>query len=118
MVFGPGPELSRLASLSDSARTARFPLPVDELRAFAEVFGAIKSSYVEPVEDKKLITEAISGKLTGLDPHSAYLAQDAFRELQSAPRANSAASASRSEWKKGSSRSCLPSRTRRRFAPA
>jgi carboxyl-terminal processing protease len=61
---------------------ARFPLPVDELRAFAEVFGAIKSSYVEPVEDKKLITEAISGMLTGLDPHSAYLDQDAFRELQ------------------------------------
>src|SRR5204863_293380 len=49
---------------------------------FAEVFGAIKSSYVEPVEDKKLITEAISGMLTGLDPHSAYLDQDAFRELQ------------------------------------
>src|SRR5207245_2679264 len=42
----------------------------------------IKSSYVEPVEDKKLITEAISGMLTGLDPHSAYLDQDAFRELQ------------------------------------
>jgi len=79
---------------------ARFPLPVDELRAFAEVFGAIKSSYVEPVEDKKLITEAISGMLTGLDPHSAYLDQDAFRELQVGTRANSAASASRSEWKK------------------
>ena len=61
---------------------ARFPLPVDELRAFAEVFGAIKSNYVEPVEDKKLITEAISGMLTGLDPHSAYLDQDAFKELQ------------------------------------
>jgi carboxyl-terminal processing protease len=61
---------------------ARYPLPVDELRAFAEVFGAIKSSYVEPVEDKKLITEAISGMLTGLDPHSAYLDQDAFKELQ------------------------------------
>jgi carboxyl-terminal processing protease len=60
----------------------RFPLPVDELRSFAEVFGAIKSSYVEPVEDKKLITEAISGMLTGLDPHSAYLDQDAFKELQ------------------------------------
>jgi carboxyl-terminal processing protease len=62
--------------------TARYPLPVDELRAFAEVFGAIKSNYVEPVEDKKLITEAISGMLTGLDPHSAYLDQDAFKELQ------------------------------------
>ena len=58
------------------------PLPVEELRAFTEVFGRIKSDYVEPVEDKKLITEAISGMLTGLDPHSSYLDQDAFRELQ------------------------------------
>src|SRR3982074_2082558 len=75
-----------LLSLNFSAvaqrEAARFPLPVDELRAFSEVFGAIKSSYVEPVEDKKLITEAINGMLTGLDPHSAYLDQDAFRELQ------------------------------------
>ncbi len=45
-------------------------LPIDDLRAFAEVFGKIKSDYVEPVEDKKLISEAISGMLTGLDPHS------------------------------------------------
>ena len=61
---------------------ARFPLPVDELRAFAEVFGAIKSGYVEPVEDKKLINGAINGMLSDLDPHSAYLDADAFRELQ------------------------------------
>ena len=58
------------------------PLPVEELRAFTEVFGRVKSDYVEPVEDKKLITEAINGMLTGLDPHSAYLDQDAFRDLQ------------------------------------
>ncbi|MEP7371272.1 MAG: S41 family peptidase [Nitrosospira sp.] len=58
------------------------PLPVEELRAFTEVFGRIKSDYVEPVEDKKLITEAINGMLTGLDPHSAYLDTDAFKELQ------------------------------------
>jgi carboxyl-terminal processing protease len=58
------------------------PLPVEELRAFTEVFGRVKSDYVEPVADKKLITEAINGMLTGLDPHSAYLDQEAFRELQ------------------------------------
>ena len=63
-------------------RAARGPLPVDELRAFTEVFGAIKQNYVEPVEDKKLITEAINGMLAGLDPHSAYLDADAFKELQ------------------------------------
>ena len=60
----------------------RSPLPYEDLRTFSEVFGRIKSDYVEPVEDKKLISEAITGMLTGLDPHSAYLDQDAFKELQ------------------------------------
>jgi carboxyl-terminal processing protease len=63
-------------------RATRTVLPIEELRAFTEVFGAIKTNYVEPVEDKKLITEAINGMLTGLDPHSAYLDQEAFKELQ------------------------------------
>jgi carboxyl-terminal processing protease len=63
-------------------RSARTSLPIEELRAFTEVFGAIKTNYVEPVEDKRLITEAINGMLTGLDPHSAYLDQEAFKELQ------------------------------------
>jgi carboxyl-terminal processing protease len=63
-------------------REARSPLPLEELRQFADVFGAVKANYVEPVTDKKLITEAISGMLSGLDPHSAYLDADAFRELQ------------------------------------
>lgn len=58
------------------------PLPVEELRAFSEVFGRIKSDYVEPVTDKKLITEAINGMLSGLDPHSSYLDADGFKELQ------------------------------------
>src|SRR4051812_14101976 len=62
--------------------TGALPLPIEELRAFTEVFGRVKSDYVESVEDKKLITEAITGMLAGLDPHSAYLDQDAFRELQ------------------------------------
>jgi carboxyl-terminal processing protease len=63
-------------------RAARTTLPIEELRAFTEVFGAIKTNYVEPVEDKRLITEAINGMLTGLDPHSSYLDQEAFKELQ------------------------------------
>jgi len=58
------------------------PLPVEELRAFADVFNAIKAGYVEPVEDKKLITQAISGMVSGLDPHSSYLDADAFKDLQ------------------------------------
>lgn len=63
-------------------RDARVSLPIEELRQFADVYGAIKANYVEPIDDKKLITEAISGMLTGLDPHSSYLDADAFKELQ------------------------------------
>ena len=80
-----GVSLGVMISLNFSAvaqREALGPLPVEELRAFTEVFGRIKSDYVDPVEDKKLITEAITGMLAGLDPHSAYLDQDEFRELQ------------------------------------
>ena len=58
------------------------PLPIEDMRAFAEVFSVIKRDYVEPVEDRKLIVQAISGMLSGLDPHSAYLDADALKELQ------------------------------------
>jgi carboxyl-terminal processing protease len=84
-LIGFGAVLGIMLSLNFSAvadKEATIPLPVDELRAFTEVFGKIKSDYVEPVEDKKLITEAINGMLSGLDPHSAYLDQDAFKDLQ------------------------------------
>ncbi len=57
-------------------------LPIDDLRAFSEIFGRIKSSYVEPVEDKELIENAIRGMLSGLDPHSSYLDLDGFKELR------------------------------------
>ncbi|MDY0072027.1 MAG: S41 family peptidase, partial [Thauera sp.] len=63
-------------------RAGQLPLPVEELRAYADVFNAVKQGYVEPVEDKKLIVDSISGMLSGLDPHSAYLDADAFKELQ------------------------------------
>lgn len=69
-------------AIAERAGVGRTTLPIEELRAFTEVFGAIKTNYVEPVEDKRLITEAINGMLTGLDPHSAYLDQEAFKELQ------------------------------------
>ncbi|MGL6071592.1 S41 family peptidase [Craterilacuibacter sp.] len=58
------------------------PLPLSELRTFAEVFGRIKQDYVEPVEDKKLINDAIRGMLTGLDPHSDYMNAEEFKELR------------------------------------
>ena len=59
-------------------------LPIEELRMLSEVFGRIKSDYVEDVDDKRLIKEAINGMLTGLDPHSAFLDADAFKEMQTA----------------------------------
>ena len=74
-----------LISLGLSAVAQREPratLPLDELRQFSDVFGAIKANYVEPVEDRKLITGAIDGMLSGLDPHSSYLDAEAFKELQ------------------------------------
>jgi carboxyl-terminal processing protease len=63
-------------------KEASSPLPLNELRTFAEVFGRIKQDYVEPVEDKKLINEAIKGMLTGLDPHSDYMDPEAFKEMR------------------------------------
>jgi carboxyl-terminal processing protease len=64
-------------------RVGKSPLPIEEIQAFSQVFEAIKQAYVEPVEDKKLMSGAISGMISDLDPHSAYLDQDAFKELQS-----------------------------------
>jgi len=63
-------------------KNASSPLPIEELRQLADVFGLIKTDYVEPVEDKKLLTEAISGMVASLDPHSAYLDKKAFKELR------------------------------------
>ncbi|CDG85750.1 S41 family peptidase [Janthinobacterium agaricidamnosum] len=57
-------------------------LPLEQLRQLADVFGLIKSDYVEPVEDKKLLTDAISGMVASLDPHSAYLDKQAYAELR------------------------------------
>lgn len=63
-------------------KEAKVGLPVEELRTFAEVFSAIKQGYVEPVEDKKMIANAISGMLSNLDPHSSYLDAESYKELQ------------------------------------
>jgi len=69
-----------LSAIAD--KEAQTALPVEELRAFTDVFARIKSDYVEPVDDKKLIDGAINGMLTGLDPHSTYLDVDGFKDLQ------------------------------------
>lgn len=58
------------------------PLPLEELRTFVEVLDRIKAAYVEPVDDKTLLENAIKGMLSNLDPHSAYLEPEAFADLQ------------------------------------
>jgi carboxyl-terminal processing protease len=68
--------------ISAVARSAFAPLPVAELQQLAAVFDRIKAEYVEPVDEKKLISDAISGMVSGLDPHSQYLDQKSFREFR------------------------------------
>jgi len=66
----------------DEPKEALAPLPLNELRSFTEVFSRIKTDYVEPVEDKKLLEDAVQGMLAGLDPHSAYLDADSFKDMR------------------------------------
>jgi len=58
------------------------PLPLDQLKKFSEVYTRIKNDYVEHVDDKQLISNAIKGMLEGLDPHSTYLNETNFKELK------------------------------------
>ncbi len=57
-------------------------LPLEDLRTFTEIFAKIKNDYVEPIDDKTLLENAIRGMLAGLDPHSAYLVPEDYKELQ------------------------------------
>jgi carboxyl-terminal processing protease len=68
-------------SLQTAARGSLAPLPLEELQQLAAVFSMIKTNYVEPVDEKKLITDAIAGMVAGLDPHSVYLDQKALKDF-------------------------------------
>jgi carboxyl-terminal processing protease len=57
-------------------------LPLEELRLFTSVFGSVKREYVEPIEDKKLLTDAVKGMVNSLDPHSAFLDTKDFSDMQ------------------------------------
>ena len=75
-LIGLGVAAGIMLSLNFSAvanREAPLGLPLDDLRVMSDVFGKIKSDYVESVPDKKLIREAINGMVAGLDPHSQFL---------------------------------------------
>ena len=69
-------------SLQTVARGAMAPLPLEEIQQLSAVFGLVKTDYVEPVDDKKLITDAISGMVASLDPHSQYFDKKSFKEFR------------------------------------
>ena len=67
-----------------TARNGVAQLPIEELQQLAAVFGMVKTDYVEPVDEKKLINDAISGMVAGLDPHSQYFDKKSFKEFREA----------------------------------
>jgi carboxyl-terminal processing protease len=69
-------------SLQTVARGGLAPLPLEELQQLAAVFGMVKSDYVEPVDEKKLISEAIAGMVSSLDPHSQYFDKKSYKEFR------------------------------------
>ena len=83
--IGAGATLGVVLSLAitvDAQKDSKSAIPVDELRVFSEVFARIKNDYVEPISDKKLIEQAISGMVSSLDPHSNFLDDSAFKDLR------------------------------------
>jgi len=81
LVLGIGISLGRIG-LAERTAAELSPLPLEDLRVFTEVFEKIKNDYVETRTDKQLIEYAIGGMLSSLDPHSAFLNEEAFTELQ------------------------------------
>lgn len=81
LILGASLVFGQIVLAERSGRTLE-ALPLEELRAFSEVFGQIKRSYVETVDDKTLIENSIRGMLVGLDPHSAYLDPESYKELR------------------------------------
>ena len=69
-------------SLQTVARGTLAPLPLEELQQLAAVFSMVKTDYVESVDEKKLITDAISGMVASLDPHSQYFDKKSFKEFR------------------------------------
>lgn len=65
---------------SDNAN-ADNAVPLEDLRSFVEILNRVKQGYVEEVSDEDLLNNAIRGMLDGLDPHSAYLSPEEFKEI-------------------------------------
>ena len=75
-----GPSLGSLgrAFAQDSSHTDMYQM----LKVFGDVMQKVRADYVDPVDDKDLIENAINGMLTGLDPHSSYMNAKAFKDMQ------------------------------------
>ena len=58
------------------------PLPIDDVRLFIEILEQLKENYVDPISDKDLMTNAIKGMLSGLDPHSTFYTQDEYESAK------------------------------------
>ncbi len=67
---------------NDRDAAEELPLPLDEVRIFAEVLNRIRNAYVEPLDDRTLLENAVRGMLAGIDPHSSYLVNEEFDNLQ------------------------------------
>ena len=65
-----------------SAAPASSATSLEQLRQFAEVFARIRQSYVEDISDEEILRHAIRGMLSGLDPHSSYVREDEYSQLQ------------------------------------
>jgi len=74
--------LTTMQFQASARNNAVAPLPLEELQQLAAVFSLVKTDYVEPVDEKKLITDAISGMVSGLDPHSVYFDKTTFKEFR------------------------------------
>lgn len=82
LVAGSASVLADKVDNKSAEKASSNGLPLNELRAFAEVFERIGKDYVEPVDDKALLENAIDGMLSNLDPHSAYLRPDSFKDME------------------------------------
>ena len=71
-----------ISAQAQSNQADLLPLPLDEVRMFTEALDRIRMAYVEEIDDKTLLENAIKGMLSGLDPHSAYMAGSDYDVLQ------------------------------------
>jgi carboxyl-terminal processing protease len=78
VVAGPSAGVLQQAFAQDSSRTDMYQL----LKVFGDVVQRVRAEYVDPVDDKDLIENAINGMLTGLDPHSSYMNAKSFKDMQ------------------------------------